>query len=131
MIVFEKKHGSCPARVGDPIAVGRTAKYAAGDLAVMLLLDAREYRLDREERQPQSPRELGPGQLAGKVQRLEGELRDQIVAEPSLVERLGRLQPDTGVGFSGQHLSAPRRLQPVPVWPVAWPARMMAAPRLA
>ena len=48
-----------------------------------------------EERQPQSLRELGPGQLAGKVQRLERELRDQIVAEPSLVERLGRLQPGT------------------------------------
>ena len=75
-----------PPDVRDPVAVGGAAERAAGDLALVLLLDDGEDRLEGRERQAQPPRQLGAGQLAGQVQRLQDQLGDEIAAEAGLVQ---------------------------------------------
>ena len=58
---------------------------------MVLLLDVGENRFDRDERQAEPARQLGAGQLAGEMQRLQNELGDEIAAETRLFQVLGAL----------------------------------------
>ena len=48
----------------------------------MLRLQQLERRLDDRKLQAEPARQLGAGQLAGEVQRLQHELQDQVEREP-------------------------------------------------
>jgi hypothetical protein len=53
--LLEKQHRAGAADVGDPVVIRRSAQRTAGDLDLVLLLDARDHRFEREERQAKAP----------------------------------------------------------------------------
>ena len=79
------------AGVGDAVAVRRAAdEAAANDRNLMLSLQELERRSNDRELQAEPPRQVGAGQLAGEVQRLQRELQDEVERESRLLERLCR-----------------------------------------
>ena len=88
---LEKQRGASAAGVGDAVAVRRAADDAAADdLDLVLRLQELERRLDDRKRRARAAGQLGPGQLAGEVQRLEHELQDQVEPESGFLQRLRR-----------------------------------------
>ena len=74
----------------------------------MLLLDATQERLDRQEREANPARQFGSRELASEMQRLENELRHQVASQPRLFERARSRKSGRLCGLSDQHNSAPR-----------------------
>ena len=82
--LFEEQHRTRAARVRDAIRVRGCAQRAPRHVEVILLLAGGDHRLDDVERKSKPLGELGPGQLACEVERLENQLRHQVAREPGL-----------------------------------------------
>ena len=82
--LLEEQHRARAAGVSDAIPVRGAAQRAARNVEVMLLLAGGHDRLDDVERQPETPGQLGAGQLACEMKGLEDQLRHQVAREPGL-----------------------------------------------
>ena len=80
------------AGIGDAVAVRRARRPSTPPAISTWCCDLQEIerRLDDRKIQPQAPGQLGAGQLAGEMQRLQRELEEQVEAEARLLGRCRR-----------------------------------------
>src|SRR6185369_17758611 len=88
---FEKERSPDTPRIANAIAVRCPADHApADDRDLLLDLEKLQRALDDLKVQAQSSGQLGSAQLAGEMQRFEGELKNQIERNPRVLDALRR-----------------------------------------
>ena len=91
VVLLQEQHRPGPAGVEDAVFVGRRAEHRpARHLDVPGIAQLGQRRLDHGETQPETAAQLGAGEVARQVQRLQDQLQYQIERQPGLGERQRR-----------------------------------------